>query len=145
MIEASSQPVLSDREKRVFDALRDYIAEHKRPPSMRELSALTGLASTSSVLNQLRNLADKGYIRRGAARTARQIEIVDPDQITPSEAQQLREVRDLIRTWTAPVPLSEVLTEVVADLRRRHQEAHSQTSVWTDPLGGSPSEETPND
>lgn len=141
MSETSSRPKLTAREREVLDALRSYITDHSRPPTMRELTGLTGLSSTSSVIHQLRNLQDKGYIRAGQSRSARQIEIVDPDEIGPEELAQLRALRDFIRDSSGPVPVGEVLPTVIEELRRRI----SQPSAETDPLGGSTREETTRD
>ena len=49
-------------EEKVFNAIVEYIKEHKYAPSVRELCDLTGLKSTSSVHRYIHNLIKKGKI-----------------------------------------------------------------------------------
>jgi repressor LexA len=111
-------PKLTHTQTRVLNALRNYVQTHGYPPTVRELADLSGLASTSSVANQLRNLQDAGYIRRGTGKAARRIEIVDPDPVSEEETAQIREIRDQLRELYQPRPLGEVLPEVLAAIRR---------------------------
>lgn len=55
---------LTDAERRVLDAIRAQIKQRGYAPTVRELGAATGLSSSSSVVDTLRRLADKGAIRR---------------------------------------------------------------------------------
>lgn len=66
---------LTDRQRKVLNAIRDLTAEHGFAPSLREIGKAAGLKSTSSVQHQLRMLEAKGYIRRDANK-GRAIEIV---------------------------------------------------------------------
>jgi repressor LexA len=52
------------RSRRVLEYLREYVAEHGYPPSIREVGDAVGLTSSSSVAYQLRVLEERGYIRR---------------------------------------------------------------------------------
>lgn len=55
---------LTQRQQTILVFLRDEISKRGYPPSMREIGAATGLASTSSVAHQLRVLERLGYVKR---------------------------------------------------------------------------------
>lgn len=55
---------LSLRQRYVLQVIRDHVAQHGYPPSIRQIGELAGLASPSSVQYQLRALEKKGLIRR---------------------------------------------------------------------------------
>ncbi len=61
-------PHLTDRQRKVLQAIEDSTQARGYPPTMREIGDAVGLASTSSVSYQLSALAEKGYLRRGAGR-----------------------------------------------------------------------------
>lgn len=69
---------LTARQQRVLIFLRDEISQRGYPPSMREIGAATGLASTSSVAHQLRGLERLGYVKRDPNRP-RALEIFLPE------------------------------------------------------------------
>ena len=66
---------LTERQRIVLQAIIDAIQEHGFPPAVRDLCRLAGLASSSSVANQLSNLEKLGYIRR-PSNLARGIEVL---------------------------------------------------------------------
>lgn len=70
-----SPRVLTYRQRAVLDVIRRSITERGYPPSMREIGAAVGLTSPSSVKHQLKQLEDKGYLRRDPNRP-RAIEVV---------------------------------------------------------------------
>ncbi len=55
---------LSDVQLSILNYIKNELSEHGYPPSVREICAHTGLASTSSVHYQLKNLQKKGYLKR---------------------------------------------------------------------------------
>ena len=59
---------LTDRQRKVLQAIEDSTQACGYPPTMREIGDAVGLASTSSVAHQLAALADKGYLSRGPGR-----------------------------------------------------------------------------
>jgi len=69
---------LTQRQQMVLIFLREEIAKRGYPPSMREIGAAVGLASTSSVSHQLRVLEQLGYVKRDANRP-RALEIFLPE------------------------------------------------------------------
>ncbi len=69
---------LTERQQMVLIFLREEIAKRGYPPSMREIGAAVGLASTSSVSHQLRVLEQLGYVKRDANRP-RALEIFLPE------------------------------------------------------------------
>ena len=68
-------PPLSDRALAVLDYIRQYKdANDGNAPSMREIAAAVGLASTSTALHHVTELEKRGLIRRVPFR-ARWIEV----------------------------------------------------------------------
>jgi repressor LexA len=55
---------LTKRQLRILEVIREAVANHGYPPSIREIGESVGLTSTSSVHSQLAQLEKKGYIRR---------------------------------------------------------------------------------
>jgi repressor LexA len=78
-----SDPTLTERQTQILDVIRRAVRQRGIPPSIREIGASIGLASSSTVHNHLRQLEEKGYIRRDPARP-RCIELVND----PLEAMQ---------------------------------------------------------
>jgi repressor LexA len=83
--------VLTWRQRKVLQVIRDSVQRRGYPPSMREIGEAVGLTSTSSVSYQLSTLQRKGYLRRDVGRP-RTVEVrlpghpaVRPDQGTEEE------------------------------------------------------------
>ncbi len=55
---------LSDRQQRMLDFIRDYVAEHGYPPTIREIGQRLGISSTSVVNYNLNKLKASGAIER---------------------------------------------------------------------------------
>jgi repressor LexA len=98
--------VLTWRQRKVLQVIRDSVQRRGYPPSMREIGEAVGLTSTSSVSYQLSTLQSKGYLRRDAGRP-RTVEVrlpghpaVRPETEEPDEA-----VLDIASQDTAYVPL----------------------------------------
>ena len=79
---------LTDRQRKVLDAIRDHVSKHGFAPSFREIGEASGLKSPSSVKQQLQSLADKGLIRMNANK-GRAIELVEEDPPSPQAATVL--------------------------------------------------------
>ncbi len=67
---------LTPRQSKILETIRDSVARHGYPPSMREIGDTVGLASLSSVTHQLGRLEKLGYIRRDPKRP-RAMEVLD--------------------------------------------------------------------
>ena len=61
-------PHLTDRQRRILQAIEGSMQVSGYPPTLREIAEAVGLASTSSVSYQLSVLAERGYLSRGAGR-----------------------------------------------------------------------------
>jgi repressor LexA len=84
--------VLTWRQRKVLQVIRESVQKRGYPPSMREIGEAVGLTSTSSVSYQLSTLQSKGYLRRDAGRP-RTVEVrlpghpaVRPEADEPDEA-----------------------------------------------------------
>ena len=60
--------VLTWRQRKILQAIRDSVQKRGYPPSMREIAEAVGLISTSSVSYQLSILERKGYLHRDVRR-----------------------------------------------------------------------------
>jgi repressor LexA len=69
---------LTARQQRILSFLREAIEKRGYPPSIREIGEHVGLASSSSVAYQLRELEAKGFIRRDPNRP-RALEVFLPE------------------------------------------------------------------
>ena len=69
--------VLTWRQRKVLQVIRESVERRGYPPSMREIGEAVGLTSTSSVSFQLSTLQSKGYLRRDVGRP-RTVEIAPP-------------------------------------------------------------------
>ncbi|MEK4924092.1 transcriptional regulator [Cytobacillus sp. FSL R5-0569] len=66
---------LTTRQREVLETLEKYVAKNHYPPSYRELSALVGLASSSTISGILNKLRENGYVdwKDGRPRTLKVI------------------------------------------------------------------------
>jgi repressor LexA len=71
--------VLTWRQRKILQAIRDSVQKRGYPPSMREIAQAVGLISTSSVSYQLSILERKGYLHRDVRRP-RTVEVHLPDR-----------------------------------------------------------------
>jgi len=55
---------MSDRQQRMLQFIRQYVDEHGRPPTVREIGVAVGISSTSVVDYNLRMLERDGHLRR---------------------------------------------------------------------------------
>jgi len=58
---------LTQRQRAVFDFIRERVQQEGRPPTVREIGSRFSFSSTGSVRTHLRALEKKGYIRKQAA------------------------------------------------------------------------------
>ncbi|HEY3367825.1 MAG TPA: MarR family transcriptional regulator [Symbiobacteriaceae bacterium] len=68
--------LLSKRQTDALAAIERFIQQHGWPPSQRELAALLGLTSASTVNGLLAVLEAKGWIERGGG--PRELRIIPP-------------------------------------------------------------------
>lgn len=63
-----SGPFLTPRQRRILQFVRDFYRDHGYGPAYREIAEAVGLASTSSVAYQVRQLEKKGCLTRDPRR-----------------------------------------------------------------------------
>jgi repressor LexA len=66
--DADADQVLTWRQQKILQAIREYMQRHGSFPPVREIGKAVGLSSTSSVASQLDTLEHKGYLRRDGGR-----------------------------------------------------------------------------
>jgi repressor LexA len=76
---------LTARQQRILGFLKEAIEKRGYPPSIREIGEHVGLASSSSVAYQLRELEAKGFIRRDPNRP-RALEVFIPELMAARRA-----------------------------------------------------------
>ena len=54
--------MITNRGRAILTAIADYTAEHRYPPSQREMQELAGISSISVVANDLSVLRRAGYL-----------------------------------------------------------------------------------
>lgn len=63
-----TEDMLSERQKKILDFVRDFINTKGYPPAVREIGAAVGLSSSASVHNHLKRLQEYGFLVRDAAK-----------------------------------------------------------------------------
>jgi repressor LexA len=98
--------VLTWRQRKVLQVIRDSVQRRGYPPSMREIGEAVGLTSTSSVSYQLSTLQSKGYLRRDAGRP-RTVEVRLPGHpaVRPDAEAPVDERMDIASQEAAFVPV----------------------------------------
>lgn len=56
---------LTERQKKVLDAIREFILENGYSPTVRQLGEALGIANPSAVFKHILSLEKKGYLERG--------------------------------------------------------------------------------
>jgi repressor LexA len=89
--------VLTWRQRKVLQVIRDSVQKRGYPPSMREIGEAVGLTSTSSVSYQLSTLQKKGYLHRDVGRP-RTVEVRLPGHspIRPDGGREGREGGEVV-------------------------------------------------
>ncbi len=98
--------VLTWRQRKVLQVIRDSVQRRGYPPSMREIGEAVGLTSASSVSHQFATLQRKGYLRRDAGQ-ARTVEVRLPGHPTVRPEAETDEdtIMDILSQETAYVPV----------------------------------------
>jgi repressor LexA len=106
--------VLTWRQRKVLQVIRDSVQKRGYPPSMREIGEAVGLTSTSSVSYQLSTLQKKGYLHRDVGRP-RTVEVrlpghpaVRPEQAVngaAADGEATSDGMDIVSQEATPVPL----------------------------------------
>jgi repressor LexA len=92
---------LTKRQKQLVDFLDNYITEHGYAPTLSEVGQFFGLSSLATVHKHLRNLEQKGFIKR-VHNHSRALEVT-----TERKRPSARELR-LVGTVAAGVPIEAV-------------------------------------
>ena len=96
---------LTWRQQEILQAITDLAQRRRYSPTLRQIGAAAGLASTSSVSDPLSILQRKGYLRRDAGRP-RTVELRVPGQPTPAWRSRTWRTQPTSRPKTPPAFLS---------------------------------------
>ena len=86
----NQRPALTDRQQEIFRIIRKYVNRRGYGPSMRELSAETGIRSPNGIMVHLVALGKKGYIYRNTDRS-RLLQITPQPQESRTISVSLKE------------------------------------------------------
>jgi repressor LexA len=87
-----SEAVLTDKRREILEFIAAQVREHGYPPSVREIGAAVGLASTSTVQAHLNTLQRQGYLRRDPTKP-RALEVrYEPASGAPIECRPVKQV-----------------------------------------------------
>ena len=88
--------VLTWRQRKVLQVIRESVQKRGYPPSMREIGEAVGLTSTSSVSYQLSTLQKKGYLHRDVGRP-RTVEVRLPGHpaVRPEPGREEEDATDI--------------------------------------------------
>ena len=114
-------PRLTHRQQQVLDFIRAGIAEHGRPPTMREIGDHLGVSSTNAVNDHLKALIGKGCLAREKlkSRTLRPVEAP-----VSREQQALAQLR-VMAGWVREHPadrVADALDHLIVLLQQRYPE-----------------------
>lgn len=56
--------MLTEKQQKILDIIRDYINKEKMSPTIREIGIVAGLRSSATVHSHIETLEEKGYIYR---------------------------------------------------------------------------------
>lgn len=75
------RPKLTKRQQEVLDYIRECIADHGYPPTLREIGGKLGISSTNGVNDHLKALERKGYLDRDEAKSRALVPIDTEDNM----------------------------------------------------------------
>ncbi len=81
--------ILTQRQAKVFDFIRDTILEEGYPPTLREIGAAIGIKSTNGVNDHLIALEKKGYIKRKDGKSRGMTLLVDTPENENTEIRAI--------------------------------------------------------
>jgi repressor LexA len=103
--------VLTWRQRKVLQVIRESVQKRGYPPSMREIGEAVGLTSTSSVSYQLSTLQRKGYLHRDVGRP-RTVEVRLPGH--PAVRPEPGREREREEETLADIPGSDIPSQEAA-------------------------------
>jgi repressor LexA len=68
---------LTEKQKRVYDFIKEFIQEHDMPPSFTEIKEYFGFGSLNAVNDHIENLVRKGFLRKGLSNQKRSIALTE--------------------------------------------------------------------
>lgn len=108
---------LSERQEKMLDFIRDFLAENRFPPSIREIGETVGISSTSVVKYNLDALERKGHIERNPE-ISRGIRLVDSLAETLAEVIQIPLLGRIAAGTPIPVPDADFGYDTTIELTR---------------------------
>jgi repressor LexA len=108
---------LSERQEKMLDFIREFLAENRFPPSIREIGETVGISSTSVVKYNLDALERKGHIERNPE-ISRGIRLVDALAETLAEVIQIPLLGRIAAGTPIPVPDADFGYDTTIELTR---------------------------
>ena len=96
---------LSTMQRRIYDYIRESIAQNGYAPSVREIGEAVGLRSPSTVHFHLKNLEEAGYIEKSAGK-GRTLKLLAQEETEPEDQPSEQENRiPIVGTVAAGAPI----------------------------------------
>ncbi|MCR4311885.1 MAG: transcriptional repressor LexA [Candidatus Uhrbacteria bacterium] len=76
-------PPLTKKQRDVLDCIESFVTKNGYTPSYREIAERLGLSSPATVHQHIKALCEKGIINTGEHGTARSIEVVETEPMSP--------------------------------------------------------------
>ena len=102
--------VLTWRQRKVLQVIRDSVQKRGYPPSMREIGEAVGLTSTSSVSYQLSTLQRKGYLHRDVGRP-RTVEVRLPGHQPVRPGEKAEETASIAAVEVPETPWMDITSQ----------------------------------
>ena len=83
---------LSDREQKILDYMKEYLAKWGYPPTVRDIGSALGIKSTSTVHKAIASLEEKGCIKKQAGKR-RALDIIGSEP-AKAEVKSIADERD---------------------------------------------------
>lgn len=81
---------LTERQQSILTYVHDYLAQHGKSPTMREIAMATGTRSTSIVAYNLRHLERRGLLQMPTDRTVRGLRLPGQRLVWPGSQVRVR-------------------------------------------------------
>ena len=72
---------MTNKQKKVYEAIKEFIREHGYSPTYRDIGGMIGLTSKATVFQHIKALKDKGLITTNGTRSIRLVKNYNPEDI----------------------------------------------------------------
>ena len=134
VIPMNREKKLTKKQEKILIYIKKYIAKNDFPPTIREIGKGINLSSPATVHAHLKNLIEKGYIRRNPTNN-RIIDLLVPNEFIPkvSDTMNIPLISNTLKPTTINIPKSfsqdkdQRLSRLQRSLQRRKRRLFQHT------------------